>query len=261
MRLQPKSYKCYFALGRAVLLLLLLVQCIVPEARAESAHKIQLIEVKHRSATEIIAAIKPHLPKGTVVSQQNQTLVLSGKPSNLEQLAVLVDALDQPMLSWRVLFAQGQVNFQAVQQKSVRHYSTARSEVFEVLVREASEARLERGFWVPIQTGVGQYRETAYEWLASGLWVRVKPVGDQLILSLSSQQTEQKKTNTTSLSSFTGRQYEGEVALQLGQWTTFGSEAELAAQTPNASRRYVGGSKSEFYSVCIEASDKPTCPR
>ena len=261
MRLEPRGFKFNFALDSVAILLLLLALCIVPHANAESAHKIQLIELKHRPAIEILAAIKPHLPRGTKVSQQNQKLVLSGETASLEQLAVLINALDQPVPSWRVFFAQGQVNLQASQQNAVRHYSTARTEMFEVLVREGSESRLERGFWIPIQTGVGQYQQMAYEWLASGFWVRVNPVGDQLILNLSTQQTKQKNTNLRGQMNFTGRQYEGEVALQLGQWTTLGSEAQLAEQTLNAARRYVGGSKSEFYSICIEASDKKTCPR
>jgi len=261
MRLKPESYNPCIILARAFFLLLLIVLCIVPEASAESAHKIQLVELKHRSAAEVMAAIKPHLPEGTVVSQQNQQLILSGLPSNLEQLAILIDALDQPIPAWRVFFAQGQLNLQALQQKSLRQYSTASSELFEVLVREGSQARLERGFWLPVQTGVGQYRQTGYEWISSGVWITVKPVGDQLILNLTSQQAKQKNTSSTGRSGFSGRQYEGEVALRLGQWVTLGSEAQLAAQTPNTSRRYVGGSNQEFYSICIEASDKASCPR
>lgn len=261
MRLGFRDCTDYFALNGLVLLLLLLTLSIVPEARAEGAHKIQLIELKHRSAAEVQAAIKPHLSEGTVVSQQNQKLVLSGEASSLEQLEILIDALDQPVPSWRVFFAQGQVNMQASQEKSVRHYSTARSDIFELLVREGSEARLERGFWIPVQTGVGQYRETGFEWLSSGVWVTVNPVGEQLVLNLSTQQAKPKTRDSTQFSSFTGRQFEGEVALQLGQWVTLGSEAQLAAQTSNAARRYVGGSSSEFYSICIEESDKATCPR
>ncbi|GLR64637.1 hypothetical protein [Marinospirillum insulare] len=261
MRQEPKSYKPYYALTRAFLLLLLLVQCIVPEVKAEDAHKIQLIELEHRPATEILSAIKPHLPKGAAASLQNQKIVLSGQSSDLAQLAILIDALDQPALAWRVLFAQGQINLEATQQKSIRHYSTARSDIFELLVREEGEARLERGFWIPVETMVGQQRQTGYEWLASGVWVSVKPLGDQLIVNLTSQQAKQGNTNARGRTHFAGRQFEGEVALHLGRWTTLGSEAKLAAQNANAARRYVGGSTSEFYSICIELSDQASCPR
>lgn len=261
MRLLPKSYKSFLALGWGALVLVLLMQCIVPEAKADGGHKIQLVELKNRSATEVIKAIKPHLPKGAVVSQQGQQLVLSGKASDLEQLEVLINALDLPVQTWRVFFAQGQVNLQASQQTSTRHYSTARSDVFELLVREGVAARLERGFWIPVQVGSGRERSTGYEWLSSGIWVTVNPVGDQLVLSLSTQEAKLGKQNLAQAPRFSGRQLEGEVALQPGKWVTLGSEAQLAAQIPDASRRYRGGSNSDFYSICIEASDKPTCPR
>ncbi|HKM15525.1 MAG TPA: hypothetical protein VJY63_06340 [Marinospirillum sp.] len=245
------------------LALLLMLQCIVPQAVADDAHKIQLIELQHRSAIEVLKAVKPHLMEGTVASQNDQKLIISGKTTDLEQLALLIHALDQPVQGWRVFFAQGHVNLQDLQLKNTRHYSTARAEVFEVLVREGASARLERGFWIPVQTGRGNNRETGYEWLASGFWVTVQPVGNQLILNLSTQQAQpnQKNLGQSPSPNFLGRQFEGEVALQLGQWTTLGSEAQLAAQIPNTARRYMGGSSNEYYSICIESSRLASCPR
>lgn len=241
----------------------IMLQCIIPQAAADDAYKIQLITLQHRSATEVLTAIQPHLTQGTVASQSDQKLIISGKAADLEQLAAVISALDQPVQGWRVFFAQGQVNLQAIQLKNTHHYSTAYSEVFEVLVREGAPARLERGFWVPVQTGSGNNRETGYEWLASGFWVAVQPVGSQLILNLSTQQTKpnQKNLGQSSSPNFVGRQFEGVVALQLGQWTTLGSEAQLAAQIPSTSRRYTGGSNNEYYSICIESSHLASCPR
>lgn len=263
MHFLPKHRNGSLKHGLLTLALLLMLQCIVPQAVADDAHKIQLIELQHRSAIEILAAIKPHLMQGTVANQSDQKIIISGKATDLEQLALLIHALDQPVQGWRVFFAQGQVNLQDLQLKNTRHYSTARAEVFEVLVREGTPARLERGFWMPVQTGRGNNRETGYEWLASGFWVAVQQVGNQLILNLSTQQTKlnQKNLGQSQSQVFLGRQFEGEVALQLGQWTTLGSEAQLAAQIPNTSRRYTGGSSNEYYSICIESSRLASCPR
>lgn len=267
---QPKDVKGFFILVKSTLLVMLLLGASVPlsfaedavkEAAQESLHEIQVVELKHRSANQILEAIKPHLAPGTVASEQNQNLIISGEPSKLEQLELLINALDQPVQAWRVIFSQGQVNHQQAQQTSGRHYSTARSDVFELLVREGAAARLERGFWIPVETGVGQYRTKAYEWLSSGIWVTVKPIGDQLILNLSTQEAKQERTSSLQTPRFSGRQLEGEVALQQGKWVTLGSEAQLAAQIPDASRRYSGGSRDEYYSICIEASNKRTCPR
>lgn len=269
MRQSPNNQKYPPLFSGITLALLLMLQCIVPQAMADDVHKIQLIELKHRSAIEIIAAIKPHLPQGSVASQQGQKLVLSGKASNLEQLVILINALDSPVQAWRVFFAQGQINLQESQQKNTRHYSTARSEIFELLVREGAQARLERGFWVPVKTVSGNenYRASGYEWISSGFWVAVEPVGLQLVLNITTQQAQPNRQNlnpSASLgrtTSFSGRQFESEVALDLGKWTTLGSEAQLAAQIPERSRRYSGGSSNEYYSICIEASNKPNCPR
>ncbi|NLW04034.1 MAG: hypothetical protein GX029_02230 [Pseudomonadaceae bacterium] len=261
MRQEPNNQKYLSLISQITLALLLMLQCIVPQAVADDAHKIQLIKLQHRSAIEILTTIQPHLPEGTVASQKGQNLVLSGKATNLEQLEILIHALDQPVQGWRVFFAQGQVNLQDSQLKNIRHYSTHHSEVFEVLVREGAPARLERGFWIPVQTNNGSGYEIGYEWLASGFWVAVKPVGSELILNLSTHQIQPEKQALTQQPKFFGRQYEGEVALELGRWVTLGSEAQLAAKIPSASRRYTGGSTSEYYSICIEASHKASCSR
>lgn len=261
MRLLPKIWNNLWVLSKLSLITLFMLQCIVPDASAEDVHKIQLVELKHRSAIEVLAAIKPHLPEGTVASQQDQKILLSGKPANIEQLEILINALDIPVQSWRVIFAQGQVNLQNSQQSSTRTYSTARSELFELVVREGAQARLERGFWIPVTAWQGGYSKTGYEWLSSGVWVKVNPVGEQLVLSLTTQQAQPEKQTLAQAPRFSGRQFEGEVTLQLGQWLTLGSEAQLATQIPDASRRYSGGSTNEYYSICIEASNKATCPR
>lgn len=267
---QPKDVKGFFILIKSLLLVMLLLgtsaslvfaEELVKKEAKESLHEIRVVELKHRSASQILEAIKPHLAPNTAASEQNQNLIISGEAAKLEQLELLINALDEPVQAWRVIFSQGQVNHQQVQQTSGRHYSTARSDVFELLVREGAAARLERGFWIPVETGVGQYRTKAYEWLSSGIWVTVKPVGDQLILNLSTQEAKQERTSSLQTPRFSGRQLEGEFSLQVGRWVTLGSEAQLAAQIPDVSRRYTGGSRNEYYSICIEASNKKACAR
>lgn len=266
----PKSVNYLLLLIKRLALVLMLGLLSVPQALAEgvlkvpanqAAYQVDLIELRHRSAVEVLAAIQPHLPQGTVASQQDQQLLLSGDSVALEQLKTLISRLDKPLQTWRVIFSQGQVNRQAIQQSRGRHFSTAHAEVYELLVREGAPARLERGFWLPVQRGFGQERETGYEWFSSGVWVVVKPVGDQLILNLTTQEVQTDKLTVAGKSGFSGRQLASEVALQPGQWITLGSEAQLAAQTSATSRHFTGGSQNEYYSICIEVSDKASCPR
>lgn len=266
MKPLPNSKQYSLLLSWITVVFLLILQCIIPEAVADDAHKIKLVTLKNRAAAEILTAIQPHLPEGTVASQSDQKIVMSGKASNLEQLEILINALDQPTQAWRVFFAQGQINLQETQQKNTRHYSTAPSELFEVLVREGVQAKLERGFWIPVKVNHGRYPETGYEWISSGFWVTVQPIGGELVLNLSTQQAKPNKKNLSPQAnfqqpSFTASQFESEIALKQGQWTTLGSEAQLAAQIPDTSRRYYGGSMNEYYSICIESSRLASCPR
>lgn len=266
MKQLPNNQHYLLLFSWITLAFLLISQCIIPQAIADDAHKIRLVALKNRSATEVLTAIQPHLPEGTVASQSDNKIVMSGRASNLEQLEILINALDQPVQAWRVFFAQGQINLQESQQKNIRHYSTAHSEVFEVLVREGAQARLERGFWIPVQIGNGRYNETGYEWISSGFWVTVEPVGGNLVLNLTTQQAKPNRKNIgqntiSQQPSFSGRQFESQVDLQLGKWTTLGSEAQLAAKIPDASRRYSGGSTNQYYSICIESSRLASCPR
>lgn len=237
-----------------------LVSLTLTSKFAVAAYGIKLVAVKEREAAKILLSVQQHLPAGAKASSQGQQIILSGQPEDLAQLEALIQALDVPLPVWRVLFAQGHINLQAAQASRARSYSTARVDIYELLVAEGANAKMERGFWYPVQTK--RYGSTVhgFEWLAGGILLSVASLGENLHVSFSSQQAEPVNRQLGE-AKVAGRKLVGDLNLQPGQWVTLGSEAHLAQLIPDASRRYSGGSTNNFFSLCIEEASAATCPR
>ena len=60
------------------------------------AAELEIIELRHRSAEEVLPVIRPLLDKGDVASGMNYRLILRTSPRNLEQVRRLVEEIDVP---------------------------------------------------------------------------------------------------------------------------------------------------------------------
>lgn len=226
------------------------------------AADIRVLSLQHRSVAEVQALLQPHLADEVRISQQGQRLVLSGAADQLDALQALVAQLDQPLQSWQVYFARGQVDPAAKSDSRVQQYSTRRSQLTRLQLREGSPVSLEQGFWVPVtQVQAGQ-SEQGYQWLAGGIWVEGQAVGDQILLTFSTRQLQQDgRVSNLTQPGFSGQSQAGVLALEPGQWLTLGRESQLAAgaATDGSTRRYSTGRPDEFYSLCVEPLGQSLC--
>lgn len=226
------------------------------------AADIRVLTLQHRSAAEMQALLQPHLADEVRISQQGQRLVLSGAADRLDALQALISQLDQPLQSWQVYFARGQVDPAVRADNRVRQYSTRRSQLTRLQLREGSPASLEQGFWVPVTQVQAGHSEQGYQWLAGGIWVEGQAVGDQVLLTFSTRQLQlDGRVRNPVQPGFAGQGQAGVLALQPGQWLTLGRESQLAASaaTDASTRRYSTGRPDEFYSLCVEPIDQPSC--
>lgn len=255
------SLRNKFLCNSAYWLLLSITLVIMPSFANAATKVMQIITLENRPSEDILASIKTHLPKGTQASKQGQQIILSGTTQQVTQLQELIKQLDIPLQTWRVLFAQSSINMQEKQQANTRSYSTRKVETSALLVSEGASAKFEQGFWVPVDINSGQQRSRGYEWLAGGIWVSITPLGDELRVHFSSHNLTKQPNTLARSPSFTGQGIESHLNLQLGNWVTLGSESQLAELIPDPKRRYTGGSKNDFYSLCVETIEQATCPR
>jgi hypothetical protein len=250
----------------SVMLLPLLLILMAGSSSADTG-KIQteIVSLQHRAAAAILPVLQPHLPERAVLSQQGTQLIITAQQGDMERLVQLAKLLDQPLQTWRVYFARGDLDLamQQQQQTSVRRYSTRQLALTQLQLREEAPAAFEQGFWVLVivRSAAGEL-ESGYQWLSGGMWVLARSQGEQVVLEFSAKQIEsgtQRGGNRSPEFSATGQQ--SQLLLQPGQWLTLGSESQLSTTSKQASRRYSTGQRDEFYSVCLESSEPPFCPR
>lgn len=226
----------------------------------------EVVSLQHRTAAAMLPVLQPHLPEQAALSQQGTQLIITAQQEDMERLVQLAKQLDQPLQTWRVYFARGDIDLamQQQQQQSVRRYSTRQLALTQLQLREEAPAAFEQGFWVPITArSVTGELETGYQWLSGGMWVLARSQGEQVVLEFSARQIESEthRGDDNQSSVFSAAKQQSQLLLQPGQWLTLGSESRLSASTPSASRRYSTGQRDEFYSVCLESNKAPFCPR
>ncbi|MBE0506012.1 MAG: hypothetical protein IBX50_04725 [Marinospirillum sp.] len=252
---------------RLSVMLLPLLLTLIPSWSSADTGKLQteVIHLQHRTAAAMLPVLQPHLPGQATLSQQGTQLIITAQQEDIERLVQLAKQLDQPLQTWRVYFARGDIDLamQQQQQQSVRRYSTRQLALTQLQLREEAPAAFEQGFWVPINVrSVSGGLETSYRWLSGGMWVLARSQGEQVVLEFSARQIESEthRGGNPSLD-FSAAKQQSQLLLQPGQWLTLGSESRLSVSTPSTSRRYSTGQRDEFYSVCLESDKAPFCPR
>lgn len=250
----------------SVMLLPLLLMLMMPGLLSANTGKRQteIISLQHRTAAAMLPVLQPHLPEQAALSQQGTQLIITAQQEDMERLVRLAKQLDQPLQTWRVYFARGDLDLaMQQQQQSVRRYSTKQLALTQLQLREEAPAAFEQGFWVPItaRSAAGEL-ETGYQWLSGGMWVLARSQGEQVVLEFTARQIESDGRGGGRQSpEFSATKQQSQLLLQPGQWLTLGSESRLSASTPSTSRRYSTGQRDEFYSVCLESNESPFCPR
>jgi len=72
-----------------------LLFCYLPAAAAQLT--IEVIQLQHRSADQIVPILSPLVSKGGTVTGMNDQLIIKTTPANLEQLKQVLSSLDKPL--------------------------------------------------------------------------------------------------------------------------------------------------------------------
>lgn len=80
---------------------LLLLLCLAPAAFAQGT--LEVIQLRHRTAEQVIPILRPLLEPGGALSGQFNQLIVRASPANLAQIRQVLDSIDQPQRRLMIL--------------------------------------------------------------------------------------------------------------------------------------------------------------
>lgn len=223
------------------------------------AQSLDVIDLKYRTAAEVIPVLQPLLEKGGALTGQDYKLFVRATPSNLRQLRAALEQIDRKPN--QLLVSVRRSTEQEVQRERARVSGTVSNRAADVSVRatesssrdrnsgiasvqviEGNSALISSGSDVPIVTSVvaGAGRRpfagatTSYRNLSSGFVVTPRLRGTQVVLDIE-QQDERLANGTVQTQSLTTQ-----VSGPLGEWIRLGgvNESSSSQQRGILSRQY-----------------------
>ncbi len=258
--------------------------CLI--AVASWAQSLDTIELKNRSAEELIPVLQPLLESGGALSGQGYTLFVRTSAANLAQLRSAVEQLDrkprQLLVSVRRSTAEemereraqasgtvrndrgsGSVNehpstrTRATISGSSSNLQTSGGRVTSVSVLEGSSAFISSGTSVPIVTmvggGVGRQRwgaaSTQYRDLTNGFLVTPRVSGDSVVLEV------EQRADTLRDGAINTQQVSTQVSGRIGEWVQLGGidNTSSTSQSGVLSRRHSTARDSQSVWIKVDA--------
>jgi type II secretory pathway component GspD/PulD (secretin) len=223
---------------------------------------LQIIELQHRRADEVITILQPLLDPGGVITGVDSKLLIRTSPSNLEQIRQAIALVDLPQRQLLITVGQGtltnrdtagvrgsatvgsgdwqvgvnrppgfesgaQVVAQGQrQQASLRNVSSVRT-------LEGSESYISFGQSVPVTStqvspawGGSVQRSTSYREVSTGFYATARVSGDTVTLEISPRQQEYRPATGGTIQI---RGSSSVVTGRLGEWIELGAVRESAA--------------------------------
>ncbi len=236
-------------------LLVGLLVCMPLWAEEVDTKQLQVIDLQQARAVEVLKLLEPHLSDQVSVSAQQQRLLLVGPAQELEVLSALVAALDLSQPVYQLHLSAGQLDKVAMQETGRVYRGTRRNQQTRLQLLAGKPARLEQGFWLPVDQvnawGVGQ----SYQWLAGGVWVIAEPQGNEVVLAVSTRRLQRQHESSQALD-WQATEIETHLRLQPGRWVRV---AEQGVSGSSSSGRQASTRSREQVFVCIGQEEHP-CP-
>jgi hypothetical protein len=222
---------------------------------AAFAQSLEVIQLKHRPAQELIPALQPLIAQGGALSGQEYTLFVRTTSANLAEVRRVVAQLDraprQLLVSVRTaarqqmeregIAVQGELSTQGSSAKVTgvdRRSHLDSGSLTSVAVLEGHSALINNGSSIPIVTAVagGTGRrpwlaaQTEYRELPNGFLVTPRVNGESVILDI------QQRADSVRGDTIETQQLQSQVSGRLGEWISLGG----VNQTRTSSERGIG---------------------
>ncbi len=239
------------------------------------AQSLEVVDLKYRTAAEVIPVLQPLLDQGGVLTGQDYKLFVRTSPGNLRQLRAALEQIDRKPN--QLLVSVRRSTEQEIQRERAQVSGTVSNRGADVSVRatqsnahdrsggiasvqviEGNSARISSGSDVPIVTSVvagGGRRPfagatTSYRNVSSGFMVTPRVNGTQVVLDI-----EQQDDHVANGSIQTQR-LTTQVSGPLGEWIRLGGVSETASTQDRGvlSRQYSTQSDTREIWVRVEAA-------
>ena len=256
------------------------------------AQELQVIELRHRLADDVIAALQPLVEPGGVLTGMDTVLFVRTSPANLEQIRQAVAMLDRRPRQLLVTVGQGTVatDAQAAARGSARigsgnlqvgvnrppagesgaavqvRQGTQRAElhnVSSIRTLEGTETFIAVGQSAPLTTTQvtpgrerpGVVQTTAYHDASTGFYATARLSGDHVTLQLSPRQQRLGGPGTERSVATAG--VTTQVGGQLGEWIQVGGSSESSSRDASGLLTWGTRSSDAQYSVWVKVEELP----
>lgn len=214
-------------------------------ARADMA--IEVIELKHSFADQLLPQVQTLLPAGASVSAWDNKLIVKTTPENLEQLRTVIERLDRPperlliTVRYRDNADENRDRAQATLEIDNRDVQLrANVQRYQTQDRHGGEQRIQVMAGQTAQIAVGQEIPTlnsgaqypyapgiAYQPVSSGFSVTPRVIGDQVTVDI---HPTQERISSRGDGSIDHASLETTVSGHLGEWLSLGGSVQTETQ-------------------------------
>jgi len=256
------------------------------------AQELQVIELRHRLAEQVLPALQPLVEPGGVVTGTDSMLFVRTSPANLEQLKQAVAVLDRQPRQLRVTVGQGTtegavdsavrgsasvgngdvqvgVNRPPAGEPGVAvtaHHTTRDAElrnVSSVTTLEGTETFIAVGQSAPVTTtqvrpgwrGPGVVQTTEYRDASTGFYATPRVSGDRVTLDVSP--TQQRFSGPPSDRRVATAGVTTQVSGRLGEWIRVGGASSTGRSETGGLLARGTGSSAASYSVWVKVEELP----
>lgn len=217
------------------------------------ANELEIINLKHRSAEELLPIIRPLLGQDEMISGMNYQLILRASPRNIEQIRGLLEGIDTVPRSLKITVMQNvdsdtvarltdvsgrlgrHVRIGNVDSVSARIVSTRTLEddrkSQQIRVLEGNRALVRSGQSVPVQqtvqTAWGTQVTTRYQDVESGFYVLPRVQGERVTLEITAKNdTLSTNQNAGTYPSTRIQNASTTLSGRLGEWMSVGGTGQ-----------------------------------
>jgi type II secretory pathway component GspD/PulD (secretin) len=271
---------------------LILVLAALLSAIVAQAQDLQVIELRHRLASDVIPTVEPLLEPGGVITGMDGTLFVRTSPANLAQIREVVDALDRRQRQLMLTVRQGTVadvdSAQARGSATIgggdvqvgvnrppaaepgasvgTNFRTQRGDsnnVSSVRALEGMETYIAIGQSVPVNTtrvspgwgGVTVQQSTELRSASTGFYATARLSGETVTLEISPQQQRLRATARGPAVETAGAS--STIRGRLGEWLALGAVQESNSSGTTGLLVWGRQSDSSQYSIWIKVDEIP----
>lgn len=239
---------------------------------AAAQYSLEVIALRHRTAEQVLPALRPLLEPGGALSGQANQLIVRASPANLADIRAALESIDRPLrrLQISVRFddslAERTQGFEAngtignrgsrVDIQARDSSASANERVDQrLLVLEGSVARIQTGMSRPVQSrqyiktpgGVVSQEVVVVQDLTTGFDVVPRLAGSQVLLEIAPQRENIEGSRRAATT----------ISTRLGEWTEIGAVTASTARDDRGIASAHRSSAAESRRIWVKVEERP----